>query len=323
MSKKFSLPSLKPASVADAAAEPVVVGATAGVVGAEVVTDATPPAEPADNLVEASVEELGDVVAGLSGAITTASAEAPKASVAAATPSVAVAAVPASVAPVSMAPTDIAKLEELARDQVETRALVAALTKLLETKHEELRGMLQHFNRIAGDADTEMRRRLDAAEAMIKGIASAQLAVENSLYPAFQRLDHIDTMLTSHDLPTSTAATSKPRLRLRPTRALTVPARVVADGVVLAYNPRPTDDIELTVTQSGKPVFSGYIVEVPEGYVADVFVGADAVSSLRGRGDGELLVKVAVRQGFRSIPGGSELCRLALRKVEAVELEIV
>lgn len=304
MSKKFSLPSLKPASVADAAAGPVVVGATAGVAGAagaEVVADAAP-AEPSDNFVEASAEELGDVVAGLAAEATT---TAPKESVVAPTQSASTAAPPASAG----VPFNAAKLEELARDQVETRALVAAATARMEA------------------VSTELRRRLDAAEAALRASADVLTGhgdtIRNTTALHTARLDHIDALLSSHGLPASAAATTKPRLRLRPTRTLTVPARVVADGVVLAYNPRPADDVELTVTQSGKPVFSGYLVEVPEGYVCDVFVGADAVSSLRGRGDGELLVKVSVRQGFRSIPGGSELCRLALRKVEAVELEVV
>ena len=142
------------------------------------------------------------------------------------------------------------------------------------------------------------------------------------------RLDAVDTMLSSRGLPTTASVANKATLKLHPRRRVVHAAQLDGDAVVLYYNPRQghdgNDNQEFQLSKdNARNVWSGYQIVVPPGYVADVFVDGDVITSKQGRGDAEFILKMVTRGPNRTISSGNEICRLTLRKIEAMKLEIV
>lgn len=223
---------------------------------------------------------------------------------------------------------NVAKLEDLSRTMLEIRGEVAEAMRLVNLA-------------ASRDALFNTSNSLSAAIELIKADVKALRVDDNGLAEMIRtdadsfkhRLSQIDSTLTTiaakHGV-VHTTATASPTLHLRPVRQLTHKAAQDGATIVLCYNPRQgthgNDEQEFTLRDQARPVYTGYCVDVPPGYVCDVFVGAEAVASLQGKGTGELVVNMrssrgsAVYGGF--VGAGREICRLALRKMEAVKLEI-
>ena len=163
--------------------------------------------------------------------------------------------------------------------------------------------------------------KLETAAAEIRGIAD----------DFRQQLRGVDAALQAKGLPTL-AAMKQPELRLVQVRPLHTPAQLQKDGaVVLYYNARTfenaagvSDQQEFTLGKGAPPrhVPVGYAVVVPGGYVCDVVVESDVVASISGAGVVEYVLPLQAKAVQRTINGGSEICRLVLRKVEPCRLVI-
>ena len=146
-----------------------------------------------------------------------------------------------------------------------------------------------------------------------------------------QQLRGVDAALQAKGLPTLSAM-KQPELRLVQVRPLHTPAQLQKDGTVtLYYNARTfenaagiSDQQEFTLGKGAPPrhVPVGYAVVVPAGYVCDVVVESDVVASISGAGVVEYVLPLQARAVQRTINGGSEICRLVLRKVEPCRLVI-
>ena len=209
---------------------------------------------------------------------------------------------------------NIARVEELARSIVEVRAIAVNASSKLETWilhvpafiQQEIRGVLATVN----DAQSLAQKALDEVVAL-RGLP--------------QRLNNIDAVLESRGLPTSQSA---PTVKLTQMRRLVHPARVIDGVVTLFYNPRQGEngavdpqDFQLS-RDNVRKVWCGYRLEIPAGYIADVFVGNDLISSMSGRRDSEEILSLRTNGTNLTISSGQPIARLLLRKVEAAQLEI-
>ena len=209
---------------------------------------------------------------------------------------------------------NIAHVEELARSIVEVRAIAVNASSKLETWtlhvpafiQQEIRGVLATVNA----AQSLAQKALDEAVAL-RGLP--------------QRLNSIDAVLESRGLPTSQSA---PTVKLTQMRRLVHPARVIDGVVTLFYNPRQGEngavdpqDFQLS-RDNVRKVWCGYRLEIPAGYIADVFVGNDLISSMSGRRDSEEILSLRTNGTNLTISSGQPIARLLLRKVEAAALEI-
>lgn len=233
-----------------------------------------------------------------------------------------------------LAAEDIAKLEELSRTMLEIRSIAVAAQSQAESLRAELG---KHPNAIANIH--ERITKLDDGHGRQIGELMSSLAIEhdhaNGLDDEVSLLRHrlyaVEEVLQKHGLPTTHHTAQRPVLKLTQKRRLHPDheARVDADGaVVLYYNPRQghdgddPQDFALTAGSTGRVVWTGYAIEVPRGYVCDVFVGADVVTSLAGTTSSEFAVSLRAKSQTQYIRGGVEVCRLTLRRVEAVKLEV-
>jgi len=209
---------------------------------------------------------------------------------------------------------NIVRVEELARSIVEVRAIAVNASSKLETWilhvpafiQQEIRGVLATVN----DAQSLAQKALDEVVAL-RGLP--------------QRLNNIDAVLESRGLPTSQSA---PTVKLTQMRRLVHPARVIDGVVTLCYNPRQGEngavdpqDFQLS-RDNVRKVWCGYRLEIPAGYIADVFVGNDLISSMSGRRDSEEILSLRTNGTNLTISSGQPIARLLLRKVEAAALEI-
>lgn len=207
-----------------------------------------------------------------------------------------------------------ARVEELARSIVEVRAIAVNASSKLETWtlhvpafiQQEIRGVLATVN----DAQSLAQKALDEVVAL-RGLP--------------QRLNNIDAVLESRGLPTSQSA---PTVKLTQMRRLVHPARVIDGVVTLFYNPRQgengaVDPQDFPLSRDNvRKVWCGYRIEVPAGYIADIFVGNDLISSMSGRRDAEEILALRTNGTSTTVASGHPIARLLLRKVEPAALEI-
>lgn len=235
---------------------------------------------------------------------------------------------PVEAAPPSLTPRlaadDIARLEELSRTILEVRGLAVAAQTTITNYRAEIDHLVStlklHFDVLVKDEWKLVRDQLADEHAHACGLDD-EVAMLRS------RLDAADKLLADRGLPT-TASQAKPTLKLHARRRLVHPAKLDGDAVVIYYNPRQggegSDNQEFTLSKDNvRNVWTGYLVEVPSGYVCDVFVGADVVFALVGKGDGEYIAKIWTRGANRTVSAGQEVCRLSLRRVEPMRLEVI
>lgn len=217
-----------------------------------------------------------------------------------------------------LAADDVAKLEELSRTLIEVRALAVTAQSGVQMLRQDLDAVVKDIRTMAGSRAHDLDSLLNSVD------KTRQLITDTT-----SRLDAIDALLQSRGLPTSTAA-KRPVLRLHAVRRLAKSA-TCADGVVtLFYNPRQGDGVgntsdtqEFTLSAGNvRKVWTGYRIDVPDGYVCDVCIGSDVVSSLMGRGEVEFVLAMTTRTTNRVVSGGSEIARLSLRKIESLSMEI-
>lgn len=316
---RLKLPVLGPTIPPAAGTGPVVVGGTvveSGVVTGDLATKDEPPAP--YSIVEVGAEDLG----------LKPHVEAQQATQQVAQPT---SAIPEGYrGETIMLPTkDVAKLDELARTMLEIRGEVAEVARRVGGVDADLASHKSNsssaWSRLQAQCEV-LRDRLDAGLKLPADVDRSIRDAAELVAECSRRLDAVDEALAAKGLPTSKAATT-PTLHLRPTRVLAVKAKLDGTAVVLHYNPRQgrdgDDPQEITIREQPRPVMTGYAVDVPAGYVCDVFVGADVVASLQGRGEGELTVNMRSKGPYgRTIGGGHEICRLALRKMEPLCVEI-
>lgn len=219
---------------------------------------------------------------------------------------------PAQHAPLSpqLSADNIARVEELARSIVEVRALIVASAA-------ESRVAVQNLH----SETSVLRDLLNNGVKLPADIA----ALPQALTALSQRLNSIDAVLELRGLPTSQSA---PTVKLTQMRRLVHPARVIDGVVTLFYNPRQGEngavdpqDFQLS-RDNVRKVWCGYRLEIPAGYIADVFVGNDLISSMSGRRDSEEILSLRTNGTNLTISSGQPIARLLLRKVEAAALEI-
>ena len=202
-----------------------------------------------------------------------------------------------------------ARAEELARSIVEVRAIAVGTESRLTTSLQRVQ------NEVA------MLRQLATAQPLPAEIT----ALPQSLTALVQRLNNIDASLASRGLPTSQSA---PTIKLTQMRRIVYPAQVVGGAVVLFYNPRQGEngasdpqDFQLSRDVTRR-VWVGYRIEIPDGYIADIFVGSDLISSLSGRRDSEEILNLRTNGTSTTVASGHPIARLLLRKVEPAALQI-
>lgn len=224
-----------------------------------------------------------------------------------------------------LAAEDIAKLEELSRSLLEVRSIAVAAqtvaTTLKETIEHRFGVFKLHF-------DTLIQEEWKTVRDQIATEHTHSLGLDDEVAMLRSRLDAADALLSSRGLPTTAAVATKPTLKLHARRRIVHAATLEGDAVVLYYNPRQghdgNDNQEFQLSKdNARNVWSGYQIEVPVGYVADVFVDGDVITSKQGRGDAEFILKMVTRGPNRTISSGNEICRLTLRKIEAMRLEVV
>jgi len=219
---------------------------------------------------------------------------------------------PAQHAPLSpqLSVDNIARVEELARSIVEVRAVAVATESRLTTSMQWVQNEVAAVRQIVADG---FKLPADIA------------ALPQALTALSQRLNNLDAILESRGMPTSASA---PTVKLTQMRRLVHPARVIDGVVTLFYNPRQGEngavdpqDFQLSRDNIRK-VWCGYRLEIPAGYIADVFVGNDLISSMSGRRDSEEILSLRTNGTNLTISSGQPIARLLLRKVEAAALEI-
>ena len=205
---------------------------------------------------------------------------------------------------------NIVRVEELARSIVEVRALIVASAA-------ESRVAVQNLH----SETSVLRDLLNNGFKLPADIA----ALPQALTTLTQRLNNLDAILESRGMPTSASA---PTVKLTQMRRLVHPARVIDGVVTLFYNPRQGEngavdpqDFQLS-RDNVRKVWCGYRLEIPAGYIADVFVGNDLISSMSGRRDSEEILSLRTNGTNLTISSGQPIARLLLRKVEAAALEI-
>lgn len=220
---------------------------------------------------------------------------------------------------------DIAKLEELSRTLLEVRGIAVAAQNIASNVPYMITRLDAAESAIAACA---LRNDLKQLQAAVADEHTHALELADEVAAIMRRLDAVDTLLASKGLPTTASTATKPVLKLHQKRRLVYAAQLDGDAVVLYYNPRQgfdgNDPQEFTLSRDNtRNVWCGYAVEVPVGYVCDVFVDTDVVCTRRGRDEGEFILKMVTRGVNRTMASGSEVCRLTLRKVEAIRIEIV
>lgn len=230
-----------------------------------------------------------------------------------------------------LAADDIAKLDEMARSLLEVRSIAvaaqAAATQLRRDHDAVVKDTLTMVGNRAHDLDILLTG-LEAVKHTVAGEHTHSIGLDDDIAMLRSRLDAVDTMLSSRGLPTTASVANKATLKLHPRRRVVHAAQLDGDAVVLYYNPRQghdgNDNQEFQLSKDNvRNVWSGYQIEVPPGYVADVFVDSDVITSLKGRTDGEFILKMVSRGATRTISSGGEICRLTLRKIEPVRLEVM
>jgi len=230
-----------------------------------------------------------------------------------------------------LAADDIAKLDEMARSLLEVRSIAVAAQAAAAKHPDAIANLHVRINTLESGIGYSLGTLKEEAKALHKLIADEHthsLGLDDDIAMLRSRLDAVDTMLSSRGLPTTASVANKATLKLHPRRRVVHAAQLDGDAVVLYYNPRQghdgNDNQEFQLSKDNvRNVWSGYQVEVPPGYVADVFVDSDVITSLKGRTDGEFILKMVSRGATRTISSGGEICRLTLRKIEPVRLEVV
>lgn len=227
---------------------------------------------------------------------------------------------------------DIAKLEELSRTMLEVRGIA---TTALATAQQLSTSLPQHVSEVTRSLQAQVAQCqtwVDTFKAhyavTIADEHKHNLELADEVAMLRSRLDVADKLLSDRGLATTATAAQKPALKLHARRNLVFPARLEGDAVIVCYNPRQgvdgNDVQEFTLSKDNvRNVWTGYLVEVPVGYVCDVFVGADAVCALVGKGDSEYIAKIWTRGVNKTVSSGQEVCRLSLRRVEPMRLEVV
>lgn len=224
-----------------------------------------------------------------------------------------------------LAADDIAKFEEMSRTLLEVRGIAVAA----QAKVNEIPDRMSHAVPAIQNSIVEFfSKRLNGIETSVADEHKYALELADEVAMLRSRLDAVDTLLASKGLPTTASTATKPVLKLHQKRRLVHAAKLDGDAVVLYYNPRQgfdgNDPQEFTLSRDNtRNVWCGYAVEVPADYVCDVFVDTDVVCTRRGKDEGEFILKMVTRGVNRTMASGSEVCRLTLRKVEAVRIEIV
>lgn len=216
--------------------------------------------------------------------------------------------------PPAQANDNVARAEELARSIVEVRAIAVDTRSKLETWtlhvpnfiQQEIRSVLATL-----DGVRDLAQKAQEEIATLRGLP--------------QRLNSIDASLASRGLPTSQSA---PTIKLTQMRRIVYPAKVIDGAVVLFYNPRQGEngasdpqDFQLSRDVTRR-VWSGYRIEIPDGYIADIFVGSDVISSLSGRRDSEEILNLRTNGTSTTVASGHPIARLLLRKVEPAALTV-
>lgn len=231
-----------------------------------------------------------------------------------------------------LAADDIAKLDELSRTMLEIRGIAVTASSMAQgaTMHAQQLSVQTQQLQQSVNVSTQTTEAIRAA--LVKSVDNIETTFADDYHDLAARLDAIDALLAKHGLPTSAvvATTSKrPTLRLHATRRI-VKAATCDNGVVtLYYNPRQGDTNantfdtqEFTLSPGNvRKVWTGYRVEVPDGYVCDVTIGGDIIASKTGRDDSEFILAMTTRTTNRVINGGAEIAKLSLRKIEPVALE--
>lgn len=205
---------------------------------------------------------------------------------------------------------------------------LAALTQRVEILATSLSQSTAQIGEYITTNLSSVTKRVINAESTLKAEHDHANDLDSEVAMLQRRLDAIDEILSAHSLPSTKTVTIKPMLTLRPRRRIQFPAKEMGDGVAIYYNPRQGveggDAIEFTITPGqSRNVFTGYVVDVPPGYVCDIFVGPDAVASLCGPGDGELIVAMRTRGTWQHVNAGKEICRLTLRRLEALTMRVI
>ena len=219
--------------------------------------------------------------------------------------------------PPAQANDNIARAEELARSIVEVRAIA------VEAQN-SVRNLVQQAQNLAGETSL-LRDMWNAGVKLPADISALPQKLADLVQSLLPRLNNIDASLASRGLPTSQSA---PTIKLTQMRRLVHPARVIDGVVTLFYNPRQGEngavdpqDFQLS-RDNVRKVWCGYRLEIPAGYIADVFVGNDLISSMSGRRDSEEILSLRTNGTNLTISSGQPIARLLLRKVEAAALEI-
>lgn len=226
---------------------------------------------------------------------------------------------PAPLSP-QLSSDNIARVEELARSIVEVRAIAEAAEQYIKTTIAPTVDALQSWSH---RVQTEVVAL--AAAKLPDAITSLPQQLTTAVATLSQRLNSIDAVLESRGLPTSQSA---PTVKLTQMRLLVHPARVIDGVVTLFYNPRQgengaVDSQDFPLSRDNvRKVWCGYRIEVPAGYIADIFVGNDLISSMSGRRDAEEILALRTNGTNMTISSGQPIARLLLRKVEAAALEI-
>jgi len=223
-----------------------------------------------------------------------------------------------------LAAEDIAKLEELSRSLLEVRSIAVAA----QTTMQGIQKDLSYLAAIVSRGEAQTTEQIADLWKFITTDHKHSLGLDDEVAMLRSRLDAADALLSSRGLPTTAAVATKPTLKLHARRRIVHAATLEGDAVVLYYNPRQghdgNDNQEFQLSKdNARNVWSGYQIEVPPGYVADVFVDGDVITSKQGHGDAEFILKMVTRGPNRTISSGNEICRLTLRKIEAMRLEVV
>jgi hypothetical protein len=174
--------------------------------------------------------------------------------------------------PPAQANDNVARGEELARSIIEVRAIAVGAESRMQNEVAMLRQML-----------TKLDNEHKGVDQFIRDVNANETETDQELAQLTTRLNNIDASLASRGLPTSQSA---PTIKLTQMRRIVYPAKVVDGAVVLFYNPRQGEngasdpqDFQLSRDVTRR-VWSGYRIEIPDGYIADIFVGSDLISSL-------------------------------------------
>lgn len=219
--------------------------------------------------------------------------------------------------PPAQANDNVARAEELARSIVEVRAIA------VEAQN-GVRNLVQQAQNLAGETSL-LRDMWNAGVKLPADISALPQKLADLAQSLSLRFNNIDASLASRGLPTSQSA---PTIKLTQMRRIVYPAKVVDGAVVLFYNPRQGEngasdpqDFQLSRDVTRR-VWSGYRIEIPDGYIADIFVGSDMISSLSGRRDSEEILNLRTNGTSTTVASGHPIARLLLRKVEPAALEI-